>query len=154
MSTIKAIADKLRLLLEGPADESIEQITVQRSADLLSELEQFTGSETVHAVSTLHPGSYITEGVNYLCEKAGAYWLVDLILSRQIYHVDDHLQVWRIKVYTDFDGLYATIGFEDREAGRLYYTSAQITDPSIDGLELYAVRNEHKGVTILLPSEY
>lgn len=44
------------------------------------QLEQFTGTENYYR----HPlGIVYTDGVKYLAEKAGAYWLIDLIASHQ-----------------------------------------------------------------------
>ena len=44
-----------------------------------SDLSQFIGTENYYRHWTGH-GVY-TDGVKYLAEKAGAYWLIDAILS-------------------------------------------------------------------------
>jgi hypothetical protein len=53
--------------------------TLTEAAD--DDLRQFTGSETFYQHG-LTPLRY-TEGVHYLAETGGAYWLIDLIASYQ-----------------------------------------------------------------------
>ncbi len=65
----------------------------------LSDLSQFTGTETWHRHFT---GLLYTDGIQYLAEQAEAYWLIDAIASYQ--HQlkrDEYLadfQVWVLSV--------------------------------------------------------
>lgn len=65
-----------------------------------SDLHAFIGSETLYQ----HPFSNLkyTEGIQYLAQRAGAYWLIDLIGSYQANiheRTDDYFfQLWTIDV--------------------------------------------------------
>lgn len=74
-----------------------------------AELAAFTGSEAFyrHALSF---GCVYTEGVQYLAEKASAYWLIDAILCPQKFEA--RLQLMEFQVWT------LTVG-EDRSASLL-----------------------------------
>jgi len=50
---------------------------------LLKELQHFTGSEKFYRHPLFRIFVY-TEGVQFLAEKAEAYWLIDYILSNQV----------------------------------------------------------------------
>jgi hypothetical protein len=50
--------------------------------DLQEKLGQFIGSETFYRHPLFRKFVY-TEGVQYLAEKAGAYWLLEYIFSNQ-----------------------------------------------------------------------
>lgn len=66
--------------------------------ELTEAIERFTGSEEFYR----HPiGEFIyTEGVRYIAETCGAYWLLDLIGSHQIgiqrRHGEQAFQCWRL----------------------------------------------------------
>lgn len=73
------------------------------------ELMQFTGD--LERFQSLHPGVIYTPGVQYLAERAGAYWLLDAIASHfggsvmQSAAAKDRrlrsLQFWRLEVRAD-----------------------------------------------------
>ena len=57
-----------------------------------SDLNQFSGSENWYR----HSKRLIyTDGISFVAEKAGAYWLIDLIASYQ--PVAEEFQVWILK---------------------------------------------------------
>ena len=62
-------------------------------------LSQFTGSENLYAHSS-RQFSY-TDGVKFLADNAGAYWLIDLIASYQKRCRKDamlrEIQIWELK---------------------------------------------------------
>ena len=60
------------------------------------DLNQFTGSEHYYE----HWTNFLcyTDGVQYLAERAGSYWLIDAIAS---YKRKEPFQVWRLKVKED-----------------------------------------------------
>src|SRR5262245_6436223 len=68
------------------------------------DLKQFNGTD--HYYRTGFKGFLITDGVRYLCEHAGAGWLVDIIagyqsgtdLEGRMVHLPRGLQEWRLLV--------------------------------------------------------
>jgi hypothetical protein len=65
----------------------------------LAELNGFYGSENLYRHPLCRSLTY-TDGVRYLAEGAGAFWLIDLIASHQI---DPRISVepfqcWRLRV--------------------------------------------------------
>lgn len=110
-------------------------------------LHQFTGSEVFYRHS-LFRGYVYTEGVQYMAEKAGAYWLVDHILSNQVLAVlkDQPFQVWQIKVNED-----ESAGITVEDGNDMELTSFQIdyTDFPLEEMTLWLIDQ-----TLLLPSEY
>lgn len=140
------------------------------SEQLEDELRQFYGSETIyrHRVPWLPSTEclHYTEGVRYLAERAGAYWLLDAIQSHQpsmrdAYGNHARFQVWCLYVYPDRS--CELHGGEDRtDAGvvcaltragshvhRQVTQQIEYTDFPSCGIRLYVVNN-----TIMLPSEY
>lgn len=110
-------------------------------------LRQFTGSDSFyrHALAR----SYVyTEGVQYLAEKAGAYWLLDHIVFNQTLDVlkGQSFQHWKITVNEDQS---ARIAVEDGNDHELTFFLLGYTDFPLSEFSLWLV-NE----TILLPSEY
>lgn len=69
-------------------------------SELLTNLEQYTCT-THHYKHWLNRFVY-TDGVQYLAEAAGAYWLIDAIASHQPEAVKDPMlkdfQIWRLTV--------------------------------------------------------
>lgn len=65
---------------------------------LLSELAHFTGTTQWYR-NRMFPKFLYTDGVKYLAEQAGAYWLIDYIFSNQISPIKEMpFQVWKITV--------------------------------------------------------
>lgn len=64
-------------------------------------LSQFTGSSSFYRHFTNH--LVYTEGVHFLAEAAGAYWLIDLIASYQPLAAEDsalrEFQLWQLEVH-------------------------------------------------------
>ena len=71
------------------------------SDNLKSELAQFTGTHQWHKFSCLSK-LLMSDGVQYLAEKAGAYWLMDVIGSYQMVCNKDEMlrdyQIWTLTV--------------------------------------------------------
>ena len=69
-------------------------------SSLEAELRQFTGTQRYFRGFT---GILYTEGIEYLAERAGAYWLIDLVGSYQ--HrppaASCPFQVWKLEVRDD-----------------------------------------------------
>lgn len=111
---------------------------------LRSDLEGFTGSEIVykHFLSRL----VFTEGIKYLADTAGAYWLIDVVASYQGKLFFAPFQLWRLRVRNK----YAVISC--REDSGLRHIARQYvpyTDFPLRKFEFYVCDN-----TMLLESEY
>lgn len=115
--------------------------------NLIQELQHFTGSETFFRHPLFRKFVY-TEGVQFLAEKAGAYWLIEYIFSNQmeekIKAVD--FQAWKIKVKEDNS---ATIRLEDGNGNLVKQFKLEFTDFPLKEFTLWFYNN-----TLLLPSEW
>lgn len=110
------------------------------------ELENFTGSEVFFS-HTLFTKFKYTEGIQYLAQRAGAYWLIDLIcgtLSKDIF-TDEGFIVANLKVIDS----KAVLTFGDGDGRLLYVETIDCTDFPLSHVKIYIVNN-----TILLPKEY
>ena len=106
------------------------------------DLSQFIGTENYYRHWTGH-GVY-TDGVKYLAEKAGAYWLIDAVLS---YRRREPFQLWTLK--KDDDNTAVLTMQEDSGEPTKVSQEIPFTDFPLDQIKLYLI----DGV-ILLPSEY
>jgi len=117
----------------------------------VEDLKQFTGSEQFyrHGLSRNH---MYTEGVQFLAERAQAYWLLDKIALHGSSKISrERFQVWKLTVNPDGS---ATITTEDGNNNVLRTEKLSFTDFPLREISLWAVRNELNGFTIMLPSEY
>ena len=109
-----------------------------------SELNQFTGSENwyKHWLGILY-----TDGVKFLAEKAGAYWLIDAIASYQksLKHVS--FQMWTLRVKEDHSAVLQMQ--EDSNTPPLVEQYIEYSDFPLESIRLFFI----DGV-LLLPSEY
>lgn len=116
-------------------------------ASLQSALSQFSGSEQLFE-NPLFKGYVYTEGVKYLAEEAGAYWLIDHVFVNQMLDVlkNQPFQVWNISVE---DNASATIVVEDGDKNKLTFFTMGYTDFPLKEFSLWLVDG-----TLLLPREY
>jgi len=115
------------------------------------DLKQFTASEQFyrHGLSRNH---IYTEGVQFLAERAQAYWLLDKIaLHGSSKIARERFQVWQVTVSSDCS---ATLTTEDGNGKVLRTEKLSYTDFPLREIALWSVRNELNGFTIMLPSEY
>ncbi|MCB9352540.1 MAG: hypothetical protein H6573_34410 [Lewinellaceae bacterium] len=114
---------------------------------LRAELRQFTGSEVAY-VSPLFSRFRYTEGVYFLAERAGAYWLLDFIFSHQVIPAikAERFQVWKIEVKEDYS---ATLTVEDGDGNQVKQYRIDLTDFPLEEFTLWFTDR-----TLLLPSEY
>jgi len=115
--------------------------------NLLQELQHFTGSETFYR-HPLFPKFVYTEGVQFLSEKAGAYWLIEYVFSNQL---DQEVrtvsfQAWKIKVGDDNS---AVIRLENGDGDLVKQFQLTFTDFPLQEFTLWLYNN-----TLLLPSEW
>jgi hypothetical protein len=90
-----------------------------------------------------------TDGVKYLADQAGAYWLLDeiaLVRSGDKRVTGESFQVWQLTINGDKT---ATLTCEDGNKNVLYVKRIEFTDFPPAGITLWYTNN-----TILLPSEY
>ncbi len=113
----------------------------------LTELDQFTGTETWYYHPLFRKYHY-TEGVQYVAENAGAYWLIEKIFALQ--HKakvnKEPFQVWQLHVK---ENATATLIGDDGNYNRIHHETLSFTDFPSQGIRFYFTDN-----VLLLPSEY
>jgi hypothetical protein len=128
------------------------QANLEQAADLEVELQQFTGSEQFRRWSVLFPRDILTDGAHYLAQKASAFWLMDLIASWQ--HKPqlraEAFQTWTLT--RTGDNWLAVC--DDGNGNVITRQRIEYSDFPLPTFKLFAVRNERRGITIMLPSEY
>jgi hypothetical protein len=121
--------------------------------DWVSNLDGFTGTEAYHPWSILFRKAVLTDGAKYLADKAGAYWLMDVIASHQVLllkNKEHWFQVWHIEVG---DNNNAVITCDDGNGNVLARQEIEYTNFPIKSYELYAIFDGNN-LVILLKSEY
>ena len=108
------------------------------------QLRQFTGSEHWyrHWLGILY-----TDGVKFLAERAGAYWLIDAVVSYQKELKDVTFQIWTIVVSEDNSAILQMR--EDSDMPVRVEQVIEYSDFPLESIKLYFI----DGV-LLLPSEY
>ena len=135
---------KIKHLGDGPS------LTDPKAYDLFLNLKQFTGTEH-HYLHQLSGFKY-TDGVQYLAEKAEAYWLIDKILLTMKHEAKLQLQdyqeftSWRLLVNEDRT---ATLTAEDGNNHKIYSEKIDYTDFPLKEISLWF----ENGV-LILPSEH
>jgi hypothetical protein len=113
-----------------------------------ADLSQFTGTEQWYRHS-LNRKVLFTDGIKFLADRAGAYWLIDEIALIQPYDkrvATQPFQVWKLIVRPDHT---ATLTCEDGNGKAVFTKQISFTDFPLDEIMLYFTDN-----VILLPSEY
>ena len=108
--------------------------------ELIANLANFTGTEHYYQH---FPGCKYTDGVKYLAETAGCYWLLDVIFS---YRRKDPFQIWTLVVK---DKKAVVTMKEDSDTPVLIKQEIEYTDFPLDEISLWLI----DGV-LILPSEY
>ena len=111
-------------------------------------LAQFTGSEQFYRHG-LVKDIVFTEGVKYVADAAGAYWLLDEIALAQKFQpslMAEEFQVWDLNVAADRS---AVLSCGDGNGREVFSKRIKWTDFSTPSIRFYVC-----GGTILLPSEY
>lgn len=113
------------------------------------ELRQFTGSENWYRHSLVYPFLY-TDGVKYVAEKGGAYWLIDKILTCQ-YHIKalskEPMCFWELTLNSKGQG--ARLICTDGNCKPVYSENIAFTDFPLRKIRFYFQNN-----VLFLPSEY
>lgn len=104
---ISRIEGQIRSIMgvdQSDARPTVSEPTAKGSLaeELPGELRMFTGTTEWHRWSILFRKDLLTDGAKYLAEKAGCYWLMDLIASVQTLAKvkRQDLQVWYVAVCT------------------------------------------------------
>lgn len=117
------------------------------AAELRSSLRNFTGTtEYFRHLSGLR----YTDGVQFLAETAGAYWLLDLIASWQPKALRDawlqEFQLWELFVRDDQSAV--VVCSRDSE-DKAFQQEIEYTDFPLEYVKLYVERG-----VVLLPTEH
>lgn len=116
-----------------------------------SDLSQFTGSETFYRHWTRR--LIYTDGVKYLADEAGAFWLIDAVAS---YQLDKRIaeneslvafQLWELKVKEDKSAVLTMRADSGQPA--IITQELEYTDFPLETVKLFVCSG-----TLLLPSEY
>lgn len=113
------------------------------------DLREFTGSENWYRYSPFQPFLY-TDGVQYVAEKGGAYWLLDKIFSCQSCVpglTDEPMCFWELTLNTEGEG--ARLVCTDGNCQQLYAENILFTDFPLKKIKFYFQNN-----VLFLPSEY
>ena len=111
-------------------------------------LAQFTGSQNFYRHGLVREVLY-TEGVEYVVDNVGAYWLLDEIALAQRHIIPvkrEDFQVWDLKVNADQT---ATLTCGDGNGLEVYSKPVPFTDFPQSGIRFY-----YADWVIHLPSEY
>jgi hypothetical protein len=124
---------------------------------LQQELNAFSGSDCVYR----HPFERLvyTEGVKFLADHAGAYWLIDALASYQSRRTVRELEIqfWRLKRDAKGDGAVLTCSYDIEHGEPVTVKVRQVikyTDFPLPSIKLYVIPNGDGTVTCLLPGEY
>lgn len=123
------------------------------ATDLQADLDQFTGTESLHRWSIISR-SVLTDGARYLAEQAGAFWLFDAIdshLTTRGLNDDTAFTVARLR--RDPGTTRAELVLDDGNGVIWAIQEIPFTDFPLEEIKLYAVHNG-TGWTHMLPSEY
>ncbi len=113
-----------------------------------ADLRNFTGSEHWYRHGLVRTILF-TDGVKYVADEGGAYWLLDEIALAQRFEVRvmaERFQVWTLKVNADRT---ATLSCGDGNNNTVYTKEIPFTDFPADEITLWFANN-----TIYLPSEH
>ena len=119
---------------------------VEKQGLELADLAQFTGTENYYKY---HGGLVLTDGIKYLADQAGAYWLLDIVASYQRKLAGVGFQLWRIETCGLGNKSAVVTCREDSDQPDIVKQEIEYTDFPLDSFEFYVIDN-----VILLKSEY
>lgn len=111
-----------------------------------NDLSQFTGTDHYYRHGLCRNITY-TDGVKYVAETAGAYWLIDKIATNQLEPKirREEFQAWKLRV-NDSAGVLTC---DDGNGNIVHSEEITFTDFPLDEIDLWV-----EGTVILLPSEH
>jgi hypothetical protein len=108
----------------------------------------FTGTQQYHRITIAYPKILATDGVLYVAQEGGAFWLMDAIASHQ--HTPnvrrEEFQVWRLNVAPDKTAVLTGTDGNENEIARQEIECSDFPDSFV---EIWLTDN-----VLLLPSEY
>lgn len=118
-------------------------------AVLQEHLAHFTGTLTYYKNQF---GLLYTDGIQYLAENAGAYWLIDHIACHQdmVAIQGERFQTWLLETLEDGG---ANLVASDGNGNTLYEEKLIYTDFPLDTIKLFLVYGS-PGPVLMLTSEY
>jgi hypothetical protein len=124
-------------------------------AELQNGLAHFIGSQEFTRLGPVFPGVIMSEGVLFLAEKAGAFWLPDAIASHIVTNASlreecQGLIFWHLQVE---NGSAVLTARKDSGLPALVTQEIEYTDFPLDEIEIWAGDNG-EGYTLYLPSEH
>lgn len=114
--------------------------------EILNELPYFTGSEQLWEHSTPFGRLLLTDGCNFIREKAQCRWLFDLIQSHQPKLQGEEFQCWTLS--RTKGNSFVTI-CDNGDGLELLRQDIPFSDMVLDELKIWLIEG-----TCLLPSEY
>jgi hypothetical protein len=130
----------------------------QAQKDILSELDNFTGTSQYFKASPLYHLN-LTEGIQFFRNKLNCYWLIDIVgsvLNEEKIKENLNFIVWKIKVNENKSFIvraYKDYSIKETEEENkkylLYEQKGEYTDFLLNDFEFYQI-NE----VLLLKSEY
>ncbi|RAV29236.1 DUF6876 family protein [Sinomicrobium soli] len=123
-----------------------------KAKKISEELKHFTGSETFYTLQLFN--ARYTEGVQYLVDKAGCFWLVIDICAVCVSPLNPHsfacitLNLWNEQEQKE-KGCVATLTYDDGNGNVFYTANYAYTDFPLPHIKFYFTDR-----TLLLPSEY
>ena len=120
------------------------------SYELEAALHSFSGGGGY--IKAGFPPIHVTRGVEYLCEKAQSWWLVDVIASHQTSRrvAAQPFQVWHLKK----SGQGASVWADDGNGKKIASQQIPNTDFPLPAIKLYCTRNPGERPIVMLPGEY
>ncbi len=111
------------------------------------DLASFTGTEQWFRHALVRKVLY-TQGVQYVAEKGGAYWLIDEIALAQAYEPKVQAEAFQHWILTVKDNA-ATLDCEDGNGLKVWSKAIPFTDFPAPEIRFFVTDN-----VIMLPSEY
>jgi hypothetical protein len=117
--------------------------------ELEAELQQFTGTEHYYKYMF---NIVLTDGTKYLADRAGAYWLMDVVASWQTAKkvACERFQLWKLDVKEDKKAIVVA---DDGNGNEIARQKIPYTDFPLRSQRLYLV-NDGKYRVLMLPGEY
>ena len=119
-------------------------------------LSQFSGTEQYHR-NPFHGKFLYSDGVRYLAEAAGAYWLLDLLASYQpqlAKHKDQRLhqmQFWNLKINPDHSATATCRA--DSDVPPAVTQQIEFSDFPLPEIDIWVIQDQ-LGMLAILKTEY
>ncbi len=115
-------------------------------------LGNFYGTEGYHRV-TVCPGLVATDGVAWLAQNAGCFWLIDEIALANRFNAKvraEEMQFWTLKV----TGNSAVLTCDHDENQPIFRKKIEFTDFPLPGIRIWVAFGDETAKVAMLPSEY